>query len=264
VVFAAPPDACHAGTSYLIRNADGIFEEVDGFFKTYRADLPKEVNEAFDRFVAAYGGLNRQEKPRGIGASSAATTLALLGTFRAEFEFLISDTEMRSRSLVDRAITHLQRTIMADEVVRQRWIDAYRNGEPACEKLGACHFLSHGIWAFKANSEGGRTDLVLNTDLEITDNLRSSAEALVLTEWKLVRDGHRLEAVAKEAYDQACRYTKGVLAGFELASRRYLVLVSDREVRMPAPKKVGRVTYEYRNIAVNPDVPSRAAKRTKQ
>jgi hypothetical protein len=90
-----------------------------------------------------------------------------------------------------------------------------------CEKLGAAHLLLHGIWAFKVSATGERTDLVLGEKLEITPQVEAASEALVLTEWKCVRKPGELDHKINEAFSQAKIYSVGVLADFELASRRY-------------------------------------------
>jgi hypothetical protein len=157
---------------------------------------------------------------------------------------------------VDRAFLHLQRSIVADPSVRERWKHAFdEEGEVACERLGAAHLLLFGIYSFKANAEGERTDIILGERLSLSE-VEKASEALVLTEWKMVsRDN--LEKTAEHAFQQARRYSAGSLAGFELASRRYLVMVSERSLPMPPPRIEDVVTYEYRNIAVDPRVPSR-------
>ncbi len=182
--------------------------------------------------------------------------LMLLGAFRAEFEFLSADNEAVARSLVVRSLTHLQRSIVADDTVRRRWKASFTAGETACEKLGACHLLGHGIWAFKASAEGERTDLVLGSRLEVTDDVRRAAEALALTEWKVVRHRKEFKQKAQDAFNQAKRYSQGILAGFELASRRYLILVSEDYLTLPDPITEVDAVYEYWNIAVSPHTPS--------
>jgi hypothetical protein len=181
----------------------------------------------------------------------------MLASFRAEFEHLLADREIVTRSLVVRAFTHLQRSIVADEAIKRRWQEAFEYGEISCEQLGACQLLSHGIWAFKTSAKGERTDLVLGVPLEVTDDVRRAADALVLTEWKLVREPRELLTKAEEAYRQAKRYNEGIFGGFELASRKYLILVSRDRLEMPGPLKEKEATYEYRNVAVSLSTPSR-------
>jgi hypothetical protein len=158
-------------------------------------------------------------------------------------------------------LVHLQYSLIADEGIRTTWCKAFKAGETACERLGANHLLLHGIWAFKANAPGERTDLILGTRLEITPEVESVAEAMALTEWKLVRSPRELESKTQMALAQARLYGTGSLAGFEIATRRYLVIVSEDRLQMPANVLDGAVEYCYRNIAVDPQSPSAAAKR---
>lgn len=243
-------------TGLLLRNVNEI---VSGLRELRDSSaLPDMINRSLNRFLDDYDsrfGSNVQIRPTGFPAIAGA--LPLLASFRAEFEYLLSDTEIIARSLTVRAFTHLQRSIVADEVIQKRWREAFDAGELACEGLGACHFLSHGIWAFKTSATGERTDLVLGTPLQVDDDIRRAADALILTEWKLVRSAGELSRKADEAYQQAKRYSEGILAGFELASRRYLVLVSSDQLAMPSPRQEAEAIYEYRNVAVCPSTPSR-------
>jgi hypothetical protein len=86
---------------------------------------------------------------------------------------------------------------------------------------------------------------------------RHSSEGLILTEWKRVRNTGELHQKAEDAYDQARRYREGILAGFEVASPRYLVLVSEDHLKVPGVREEREATYEYRNIAVDPKSPSK-------
>jgi len=172
----------------------------------------------------------------------------------------VNDAEAVGRSLVARAFAHLQRSIVADSVVQDRWKKAFDEGETACEKLGAVQFLLHGVWAFKASATGERTDLVFGEPLVVENEVRTAADTLVLTEWKVVKDQRELTLKANQALEQARRYSGGILAGFELSSRRYLVIVSSDLLPMPALKQEGGVIYEYVNLAVSPSVPSKASK----
>ena len=102
------------------------------------------------------------ELSRGLHGMHAA--LSALASFRAEFSYLLTDTNAVGRSLVAWAFTNLQRSIVADEVFGNRWRAAFNAGEIVCEKLGSCHLLLHGVWAFKASAQGERTDLVLDRE----------------------------------------------------------------------------------------------------
>jgi hypothetical protein len=245
---------------HLSRNADEIVSDL----KKLRSDasLPDTLNESLERFLGEYdscfgsGKINKPSKFTELGG-----VLPVLASFRSEFEYLLADTEIVARSLSVRAFTHLQRSIIADQSVRERWQEAFEKGETACEGLGACHLLAHGVWGFKTSATGERTDLVLGTPLAIDDDVRRAANALILTEWKLVREKRDLSAKIKEAYLQAKRYSEGILAGFELASRRYLVLVSRDHLRIPVERREAEAVYEYRNLAVSPLTPSARSRR---
>jgi hypothetical protein len=92
----------------------------------------------------------------------------------------------------------------------------------------------------------------------VDNEARPAADALVLTEWKVVRGETERESKAEQAYEQARLYASGSLAGFELSSRRYLVLVSDkwpRRYRRP-PRSDGNVVYEHIYVEVSPAQPS--------
>jgi len=181
--------------------------------------------------------------------------------FRAEFNYLTSDLEGIALRLTARAFTHLQRSIIADESIRDKWIEAFKNHETACEKLGSAHLLLHGIWSFKANSEGERTDLILGEPLR-DKNLNEvylTADGLVLTEWKLVKNNSKKKY--EEALNQAGLYAKGSLASIELKGYRYLVIVSEDFLRdLPDDIEQEGIVYKYINIAVNPSTPSKQAR----
>jgi hypothetical protein len=266
----------------LIKNAGATVSNIRRFLELYGAQLPDGPRACLQLFLedcAERFKLDSENSAFGTASSFSGVTAALtsLASFHAEFEYLIADTEAVARSLVVRALIHLQCSIVADDLVRERWGRAFESGEPACESLGACQLLAHGIWAFKASATGQRTDLVLGEPLDITE-VRRASQGLVLTEWKRVYAEGDLASKADEAYEQAKRYVEGVVAGFEVASRRYLVIVSKDRLDVPGQRREGEVTYEYRrqrsnidcsrdrscacwlNIAVAPSTPSRGAR----
>jgi hypothetical protein len=162
------------------------------------------------------------------------------------------------RSRVERAFEHLNRSLMIDDDLRRRWIDGFADREEGCERLGAVHLLLHGVFGFKANATGGRTDLVLGGELELTPAVLGS-EVLVLTEWKLVRREAERESIARDARTQAELYARGVLAGVELRSTRFIVLVSiDHGAPIPNVEHNG-VLYRHINIVIASASPSAAA-----
>lgn len=252
----------YGGADILIGNARATVISLRQFLSLQGDDIPASPKACLERFLEdsqkRFGGADENmplSTPNGFAGATAVLTF--LASFRAEFEYLSADTDAVARSLVTRALIHLQRSIVVDNALKQRWSDAFSDGETACEALGSCHLLAHGIWAFKTSAEGERTDLVLGQSLVMTDDLRSSAQGLVLTEWKLVRSESERESKLQQAFDQAKRYCRGILAGFEVASPRYLVIVSQDYCTMPDVRQEAGVKYEYHNIAIAPSSPSR-------
>ena len=156
-----------------------------------------------------------------------------------------------------RAFLHLQRSIVADPVIRERWRQAFAGTERECETLGSLHLLQHGIWAFKASGRGEATDLIYDEPRLIETDERRASAGIVLTEWKKVNSLTELDAKAQAALGQARRYESDILAGIDIASTRYLVMISEDMMPMPSRVIDGDLTYEYRHVAVNPSTPLR-------
>jgi hypothetical protein len=194
--------------------------------------------------------------------------LVMLAAFETEMTFHLSDVQAAIRARSERAFEHLKRLIIVDTATREQWNDdLHKGGEVACEKRGAVHLLWHGIFAFKVNAAGGRTDLVFPQPVDGLSAQRF-ADGLVLTEWKVARSGSDDEIRKKfaEACDQAKRYTQGVLAG-ELITTRYVVVVSrqplpsEPEDRLDRDAQGREAVYRHINIAVEPETPSKGSRR---
>lgn len=249
----------HNASHQVIVNAHATVEKVREFNDAYHQELQADQQECISLFLKRYSDDFRSPGAMVAGFSGVTSVVTYLASFRAEFEYLSKDTTQVVRSLVARAFTHLQRLLVADEQTRKSWQDKFAQGETACEALGACHLLLHGVWAFKTSAAGERTDLVMNEPLEIgSGDIQKASMGLVLTEWKIVHDIGELDAKLESAYQQAKRYRQGILAGFEVASPRYLVIVSQDYMQLPEPKMEQGVVYEYRNVAVAPTAPSKA------
>lgn len=192
--------------------------------------------------------------------------IAPLGVLRSRVEFLLRESEAPMRALTERAFEHLQRLIVADSDTRRKWQTAFTDGEVACEALGGAHLLSHGIWAFKARATGDApgaaeaTDLVYQEPIALATAERV-ADALVLTEWKLVRSASDLEAQASVAIRQTDLYKAGVLGGLELTRTRYIVLLSEDVHAQTVERVSSGITYRVIMIRVNPSTPSKTARR---
>jgi hypothetical protein len=249
----------------LAVQAQDIFGLIDGFRHKYSSQLPRlaqqRLQDFYDRNVNTFysGDITRGNSDAQF--HGLQLYIALLSSFRTEFTYLLSDEkEVMARSLVDRAFLHLQRSVVADPAFGEKWTNAFDRHETACEKLGAIHLLQFGIYAFKAHAAGEQTDLVLGTKLQITPEIERASEALVLTEWKLVKDEQARDAKIEVAYSQAKSYAAGSLGGFELELHRYLVMVSKDVLEMPDDRQDASVTYHHKNIAVSPGEPSRRAR----
>lgn len=161
----------------------------------------------------------------------------------------------------ERAFFHLQQCIVADSDTQKRWAAVFAHHETACEKLGAAHLLLYGIYAFKIDASGGRTDVVF-PDRPIQDlEVARVADALVLTEWKRVNDGDKPEGKADEARKETEHYQSGILSGLEFTSYRYIVLVSKGWLPKIADRVVDGITYRHINIAISPSAPSIAGRK---
>ena len=245
----------------LLKNAEKIISDLNSFLERYQSVLPTEAIESLNTFLRSpdIEGLNFNPDP-GQVRGFVQFALTSLAAFRSEFSYLIADTQAMARRITELAFVHLQRSITVDDEIRNKWRMAYTKGEPKCERLGALHLLWHGIWAFKAHADKGRTDLILNEPILDTLTIERSAVALVLTEWKIVRKNNELEAKVREAFEQAKLYSSGILGGIELRNYRFLVMVTEKYMEMPEDFVDDSITYRHINVAVNPDVPSRAVR----
>jgi hypothetical protein len=189
--------------------------------------------------------------------------LVKLQLLRTRFNYLIRDSEIESRNATELAFEHLQRLIAVDLQVREKWIAAFKAGETSCEKLGSVHLLAHGIWAFKVKGGRAETDLVYGeAEPRLTsDARRRVARAMVLTEWKIVRDAERAGVKAREAREEAKEYTVGILGDLELKRTRYVVLVACRQQQLLSDVYENGVCYRHILLAVDPEVPSKSARR---
>jgi hypothetical protein len=244
----------------LHEQAQSILEALQTFRTSFGSSLPTAALSVIDHFVTQNGSLLR------VNTSGTASdvqerqwaAVVLLTAFESELSFVLSDVQESIRARAERAFIHLQRSIVVDMTVRDKWLTAFEAGELECEKLGAVHLLLHGIWAFKVDAAGARTDLVFQEPLEAAADAERSADGLVLTEWKKVRTEEEAPQKFEEAQLQARRYAQGALGGIELTSLRYLVIVSRRQLSLPGDFTEGGVVYRHINVPVEPSVPSRA------
>jgi hypothetical protein len=266
-IHASLPGDDSFGTAGRLREkGEGVLAEIRAFRDRFEYALPPRAVGAIDDFVATAGGLlNFGATGVGAGpelrAQSVSSALVLLSDFETEMSFMLSDVQWPIRALAERAFTHLQRLIVVDPDVRRKWKTAFKDGgEVACEKLGAIHLLLHGIFAFKVDAAGGRTDLVFQTPAGDLSKEQRFVDGIVLTEWKKAESGDEVAVKFAEARRQAKQYARGALAGVELTAYRYAIVVSLRQVTEPDDLREDGVEYRDVNIAVDPLPPSKAAR----
>jgi hypothetical protein len=242
----------------LRQQSASILAALEVFRDRFRQSLPPAAVAALENFIGQNSSLIRgvidNQDLREEGAWAALVMLAALET---EMSFLLSDVQQSIRARSERAFAHLQRSIVADPDARAKWQAALKNGEVACEKLGAVHLLLHGIWAFKVNAAGERTDLVFQEPPRDLGAEERYADGLVLTEWKIAASGDRTGNRFSEARLQAARYAQGSLAGNELTTYRYAIVVSPQHVTTPVDLTENGVIYRHINIVVDPSPPSK-------
>jgi hypothetical protein len=246
----------------IVLRARKTFGELENFYRVHKTLIPRAAGQCLEEFEMLHGVAFRQQLPAMCNSVDAITSLSVLDSLRVELNDLLKDREEIAKSLAARAFAHLQRSIVADESLQARWVAKFEGthtAETECEKLGGVHLLLFGIFAFKVNAAGERTDLVFQQPIKEAEVQRTS-EALVLTEWKILKENSNLDNLIDRARLQVAAYQAGALAGLELWSRRYLVMVSrDFDHRLPKEIADQGVTYEVINIAVAPSSPSTRA-----
>jgi hypothetical protein len=258
-LVGSQPDVIRGGDggtlTVLARHCRSIVYEIEGFQNAFSASLPLAAKACLDKF------LNGQQKEIfGSEVSHVRYGPVLLTAFEAEMSFVLADAQEVIRARSDRAFLHLQRLLVVDADIRKKWKTAFNAGETACEKLGDVHLLWHGIFAFKINAQGARTDLIFSEPIDASV-VQKGVEGLVLTEWKVADKGNAASRF-EDARKQAAKYEQGALVGTELTGYRYAVAVSLTELpNVPDDVTVGGVVYRHINIVVEPRTPSVQARK---
>lgn len=252
-----------ADAHFLAQQCAEIAEMIRAF-QGVSDTLPRKGKVALDRFATQHANKivfvdGHDSKRKDWNVRNAAVMFA---AFEAEMSHALGDADARILGISERAFEHLKRSIAADEGVRTRWQTAFKKGEPTCEALGAVHLLGLGIWAFKADGRTGRTDLVYQEPISGGELLARAVEGLVLTEWKLAKSTGELRAKTEEARSQTKLYAAGELGGIELRSSRFIVIVTEKAMRVPEDIDEGGITFRHINLPVDPDTPSKAARQT--
>ncbi len=248
-------DAFGVGQKWIVPEIEAIKQELRRFSDDCGQELPPAAKASLDRFLAqGWRSLNATEVD-----IQAAVPFAV---FRSQFDFLVRDAEAYATSLTELAFEHLRRVLAVDADARRKWQKAFTQREDHCERLGAAHLLSHGVWAFKVSAAGAATDLVFGEPIEREAALiRRTARALVLTEWKRVKSQAELNRKAAEARRQTDAYASGILGDLELRATRYIALVSQQQMDALQDQQKAGVTFRHVVIPIAPETPSRQGRR---
>ena len=230
-----------------------VVADLRSFEIAFREVLPPAATSALTSFLNDLGKLIEGEMGRTMENQLLQHALVVLVALEAEISYLLTDAQEAIRSRSEVAFLHLQRLLVVDHDLRGRWRVAFDEHETQCEKLGGVHLLWHGIWAFKVDAVGARTDLVFSEPFH--PQTQRALHGLVLTEWKKVNAASAGEKF-EEARLQARLYKEGPLAGLELTSYRYIIAVSLKEVPVPEDIVADGVTYRHINIALESRTPA--------
>lgn len=244
----------------IIAQAKRLYDRVRTFSQVNEGFLPATTKQWLDRFV-------KELDSKEVFTHPATTPLVEdvyfpLTIVKAEVDKFLPREQMAIRSISERAFLHLARLLAVSEPVRMIWKQAFACGEPALERLGAIHLLSHGIWAFKADTIRARTDLILADKGIDLHEVERTGTSLVLTEWKRAEPERTMGEARTQALAQTKIYRWGPLAGYELSKRAFLVLVSMRSSQhAQAEFEEEGVVYRCIHLEIEPDAPSVAARK---
>lgn len=253
-------DSGGIGNNILLPHVANLIANLRKFQENHRDSMPKEAADSLRKYLLENWDKFLAFPKTNDPLEEIQFRFVSLKSFCTEMDSLLSDIKTYVLRLTERAFIHLQRLIIVDADTKTKWGNAFDAGETSCEKLGAVHLLWHGIWAFKADAKGERTDLIMGEPIDSyrIEEIGNSAEALVLTEWKIARAVQDIGKQVEQAKRQAKLYSRGCLAGLELADYRYLVLVTKKYFTPPPHILEDGVEYKVVNLAVDPDVPSKA------
>jgi hypothetical protein len=255
-------DTYSAGT-FLRAQCGALVQSLEQFRRDFAGSLPSAAIARIDHFLGTtivQGAKDATAEQ--VGAARGA--LVALAAFEAEITFLLAGRQEQIRARTERALLHLQRILAVDLDVSAKWKEAFNTREDACERLGSVHFLSHGIYAFKVDAVGAITDLVY-PEPPPDALLAQAVEGMVLTEWKVAKDAKSAITAVRVARKQADLYSQGALAGLELRSHRYIIVVTPKELPFGTlgsdDRTASGVIYRHVNIVIEPEVPSKVARR---
>ena len=236
--------------------------EMEAFYNRAKSQLDDRVRTRMDEFLRETKGVFEQKIYNSCNFAVSTEMVGYLVGLQTQIDYLMTDRQSHLRNLLERTLVHLQSRLVADDGFRETWQKAFREGEVKCEQLGECQMLLHGIWPIKAYSKKERTDLLIPSRQGVREVV-GHFEGAILTEWKKIEksDQKLITDKCAEARQQAHLYESGSLSGMELHTDKYIIIVSSKRVSDLLPEDEVRegVAWNYRNIAVDPETPSKAA-----
>lgn len=237
-------------------NAINTYDSLKNFDNDYKKSLSDESRKILSDFFSLTREKVESLRKDSKNANMVIKILVNLSLLENEMTYHLKDSQEFIIKSVEIAFNHLQRLLVADENIRNAWINT--KNELGFEKLGGAHLLLHKIWGFKIDAAGERTDLVLAGKVDENNPLYRSIDGLVLTEWKVVRKESEKGEKVDQAIKQCQAYSKGSLAAIELKKCRYIVLVSEYYLDVEKNTNINKngIDYKIVNIAYNPKTPS--------
>ncbi|AUH72631.1 hypothetical protein [Legionella sainthelensi] len=260
-LFYQIPQKDHLGTAKLLKKE--IKENIELIIKFQESANTPYLSELIDSFSKEISA-SLDSASRGEQLDQQNIKLIIqLTLLKNNIDYFLKDSQRYIRKTVEVAFQHLQRSLIADQSLRDVWKKDKK--EVHFEKLGSTHLLLHKIWAFKVDSAGERTDLVLSEKIDKDSPLYDCVDGLVLTEWKYVKDQTQMENLIEQAKTQAKLYSGGALNSIELSNYYYLVMVSE-DLIFSTPRTMedeSGIIFRIINIAFSPSTPSVASKKMK-
>ncbi len=165
------PDDYNTIGKVLLPQVEEIFNLISQFQKTYKSPLSPSTQRCLNNYLSQNKIFIDSPTTLSNAVGKQKILITSLMSLQSELDFHLSDTQFIIHRITERAFVHLQRLIIVDETVKNNWNNSFKR-ETECEKLGAVHLLSHGIWAFKIHAKKGRTDLIYAEPVNSFDNLK--------------------------------------------------------------------------------------------
>ncbi|VEB35406.1 Uncharacterised protein [Legionella sainthelensi] len=261
-LFYQIPQKDHLGTAKLLK--EEIKANIELIIKFQESANTPQLSELIDSFSNEIrASLNDTIRGELLDQQNIKVIIQLT-LLKNNIDYFLKDSQRYIRKTVEVAFQHLQRSLIADQSLREVWKKDKK--EIHFEKLGSTHLLLHKIWAFKIDTAGERTDLVLSEKVDKENPLYDCVDGLVLTEWKYVKDHKQMDVLIEQAKNQTKLYKGGTLSSIELSNYYYLVMVSE-DLIFSTPwtiEEEAGIIFRIVNVAFSPSTPSVASKKMKK